>query len=105
LLILALVPIDRLFELLGRNKSIEQPCRQAIPIPVVAVLRLQTELHRRAQLGQDLGNDPICIDILFEPLHIAPSPAHARFASAEVNMAPFDAHYPDMTVRSDFNLR
>jgi hypothetical protein len=75
LLILTFVPIDGFFSLFGCNESFEDVLWQPLAVPLLAVNLLQALPNRHPQLTEDLGNDPIRIDVLFQPLHISRTPS------------------------------
>jgi len=80
LLVLPLIPIDGLLALLGCYKALEHLLGQALAIPIIAIHALQHLTNGDAELAEDLGNDAIGIDVLFQPIHlwILPTTTHYR---------------------------
>ena len=65
LLILPLIPVDGLFPLFGSHQPFEYLCREALPVPLVAIYALQHLANGDTHLAEDLGYDAIGIDVLF----------------------------------------
>ena len=69
LLVLALVPVDRLFLLLDLDQAVEKAFREPSLVPLLAVTTFELGAQHFAQILQDLGDDAIGVEVLLQPLH------------------------------------